>query len=262
MSVIDQEAAIEEVANGDDRGSVLLVGNPNVGKSVLFSNLTSHYVTVSNFPGTTVEVVRARARGVQSDLEIVDCPGVNDLSPRAEDARVTLQLLDETPDATVVQVADAKNLRRALLLTLQLADLDRPMVLVLNMADELEKRGGRIDQHRLQEILGIPVVSAVAVANRGTEELLAALENAAVPQLNGAGAAGLTDEYERNKALLSGQGSRVHAGGSGGGVLVRRPARSGDSGRPSRDRPLRAVAEPRCHPSRRYDNAVSPPPCE
>jgi ferrous iron transport protein B len=203
MSVVDQEPIVEGAdANAGD-GSVLLVGNPNVGKSVLFSNLTSHYVTVSNYPGTTVEVVRAKARGVGSELEIVDCPGVNDLSPRSEDARVTRQLLDETSGATVVQVADAKNLRRSLLLTLQLADLDRPMVLVLNMADELASRGGKIDQEKLQEILGIPVVSAVAVANRGTEELMAALENAAVPRLNGAGAAGLIDEYERNKALLA-----------------------------------------------------------
>jgi ferrous iron transport protein B len=205
MSVVNQDPAVvsERRTEGKGRGSVLLVGNPNVGKSVLFNNLTSRYVTVSNFPGTTVEVVRARAGGAQADLEIVDCPGVNDLSPRSEDARVTRQLLDETPDATVVQVADAKNLRRALLLTLQLADLDRRMVLVLNMADELEQRGGRIDESRLQEILGIPVISAVAVTNRGTTELLEALERAAVPRLNGSGAAGLTDEYERNKALLA-----------------------------------------------------------
>ena len=205
MSVVNQDPAVVggERTEGTGGGSVLLVGNPNVGKSVLFNNLTSRYVTVSNFPGTTVEVVRARAGGSESNLEIVDCPGVNDLSPRSEDARVTRQLLDEMPDATVVQVADAKNLRRALLLTLQLADLERPMVLVLNMADELEQRGGRIDQTRLQEILGIPVISAVAVTNRGTAELLEALEGAAVPRLNGSGAAGLMDEYERNKALLA-----------------------------------------------------------
>jgi ferrous iron transport protein B len=181
--------------------SMMLVGNPNVGKSVLFSNLTSRYVTVSNFPGTTVEVVRARA--ADADLEIVDTPGVNDLSPRSEDARVTRELLGEMPDATVVQVADAKNLRRALLLTLQLADLERPMVLVLNMADELERRGGRIDLDRLSEILGIPVVSTVAVADTGTRELLDALERAAIPRLNGAGIDTSGDEYERNKALLA-----------------------------------------------------------
>ena len=183
--------------------SVLLVGNPNVGKSVLFSNLTDRYVTVSNFPGTTVDIVRAKARGGRDDLEIVDSPGVNDLAPRSEDARVTRQLLDDMPQATVVQVVDAKNLRRALLLTLQLADLERPMVLVLNMADELEQRGGHIDEQRLQEILGIPVVSAVAVANRGTDELLAALDRAAVPRLNGAAVGVFADEYERNKALLA-----------------------------------------------------------
>jgi ferrous iron transport protein B len=182
---------------------VLLVGNPNVGKSVLFRNLTNRYVTVSNFPGTTVDVVRAQARGVEKSFEIIDTPGLNDLAPRSEEARVTRQLLEEAPDATVVQVADAKNLRRALLLTLQLGDLARPMVLVLNMTDELEQRGGRIDRERLEAILGVPVVPAVAIANRGTEELRAALERAAVPRLNGQGATALDDEYQRNKLLLS-----------------------------------------------------------
>jgi ferrous iron transport protein B len=126
------------------RGTTVLVGNPNVGKSVLFKNLTNRYVTVSNYPGTTVEIVRARANFNGRDIEVIDTPGINDLSPRSDDARVTRRVLDEHRGATIVQVADAKNLRRALLLTLQLAELDRPMVLVLNMFDELEERGGQI----------------------------------------------------------------------------------------------------------------------
>src|SRR3982751_4233810 len=102
--------------------TVLLVGNPNVGKSVLFKNLTHRYVNVSNFPGTTVEVVRAKAALLEVETEVVDTPGLNDLVPRAEDAWVTRRLLDQHPDGIVIQVADAKNLRRALLLTLQLAE--------------------------------------------------------------------------------------------------------------------------------------------
>jgi ferrous iron transport protein B len=201
----DGEENVIDSLEGNGGGApetVVLVGNPNVGKSVLFRNLTSHYVTVSNFPGTTVEIVRARAQWEGRELQIVDSPGLNDLSPRSEDARVTRKLLEQSGGATVVQVADAKNLRRALLLTLQLADLGRPMVLVLNMADELRERGGRIDRQRLEEILGVPVVSAVAIRNRGTRELLEALERAAIPRVNGAEVAGDLDEYERNKALL------------------------------------------------------------
>jgi ferrous iron transport protein B len=165
--------------------TVLLIGNPNVGKSLLFKNLTHRYVNVSNFPGTTVEVTRARSafgRRNVADVEIVDSPGINDLSPRSDEARVTRALLEKNPGATVVQVADAKNLRRSLLLTLQLAELGCPMVLVLNMLDELESRGGRIDQAELSQILGIPVVGAVALRNQGTDELIEALPQARPPR--------------------------------------------------------------------------------
>lgn len=161
--------------------TVILVGNPNVGNSVLFRNLTQRYVMVSNFPGTTVEIARARARFDGRYFEVVDTPGINDVAPRSEDARVTREMLEAHPEATVVQVADAKNLRRALLLTLQLAELGRPMVLVLNMMDELEERGGKIDVPHLSRLLGVPVVTTVALQNRGTAELVAALERAAPP---------------------------------------------------------------------------------
>lgn len=158
--------------------TVLLVGNPNVGKSLLFKNLTHRYVNVSNFPGTTVEITRARATFHGRTIDVVDSPGVNDLSPRSDDARVTLKLLEANPGATVIQVADAKNLRRALLLTLQLAELGHPMILVLNMLDELAARGGWIDRVKLSHLLGIPVVGTIALRNEGTAELVAALEDA------------------------------------------------------------------------------------
>ncbi len=183
-------------------GTTILVGNPNVGKSVLFKNLTSRYVTVSNIPGTTVEIVRARASFNGRRIEIVDTPGINDFTPHSDDARVTRKVIEENADATVVQVADAKNLRRALLLTLQLSDLQRPTVLVLNMFDELEKRGGKVDVDRLSEILGVPVVATVAPSNRGTRELIEALPKARplnrFPDLE---TEGHTD-YARNRVLL------------------------------------------------------------
>jgi len=184
------------------RDTTILVGNPNVGKSLLFKNLTSRYVTVSNIPGTTVEIVRARANFGGRRVEIVDTPGINDFTPHSDDARVTRKVLEENADATVVQVADAKNLRRALLLTLQLSELQRPTVLVLNMFDELEKRGGKIDIDRLSEILGVPVVATVAPVNRGTRELVEALPKAKplrrFPDLDGEGYTG----YARNRVLL------------------------------------------------------------
>ncbi len=180
--------------------TVLLVGNPNVGKSLLFKNLTNRYVNVSNFPGTTVEITRARAAFAGRPLDVVDSPGVNDLSPRSDDARVTAKLLEQNSGATVVQVADAKNLRRALLLTLQLAELGHPMVLVLNMLDELAARGGRIDAEKLSRLLGVPVVGTIAVHNQGTAELVAALPDArpAIPF-----AVDAADPYETNRARLT-----------------------------------------------------------
>ncbi len=182
------------------RPTTLLVGNPNVGKSVLFKNLTRRYVTVSNYPGTTVEIVRARSTLNGRDGDVIDTPGINDLNPRSDEARVTRRILDQYRDATLVQVADSKNLRRALLLTLQLAELERPTVLVLNMADELRARGGYIDVDRLGEILGIPVVTTVAVRNRGTNSLIDALAAARPPKrfMHTDG-----DEYARNRARLA-----------------------------------------------------------
>jgi len=189
-----------------DRSSgtaTILVGNPNVGKSVLFKNLTSKYVTVSNLPGTTVEIVRATATFGTRHREVIDTPGINDLSQRSDDARVTRTVLEQHPDATVVQVADAKNLRRALLLTLQLAGLRRPMVLVLNMFDELEERGGRIDADRLSAVLGVPVVRTVAPRNRGTGALIAALDRASPPDPGLSVEVADGGDYERNRARLA-----------------------------------------------------------
>jgi ferrous iron transport protein B len=148
---------------------ILLVGNPNVGKSVLFSKLTGRFVIISNYPGTTVELTRGEAVVHGEACAVLDTPGVNELAPRTEDARVTCDVLRDHPEAVIVQVADAKNLRRALLLTLQLSALRRPMVLVLNMMDELASRGGEIEMGKLSELLGMPVVPTVATEGQGIE---------------------------------------------------------------------------------------------
>jgi ferrous iron transport protein B len=182
--------------------TVLLVGNPNVGKSLLFKNLTHRYVNVSNFPGTTVEITKARATFQDREIDVVDSPGVNDLSPRSDDARVTLKLLEQNPGATVVQVADAKNLRRALLLTLQIAELGHPMVLVLNMLDELAARGGRIDREKLSRILGVPVVGTIALRNHGTAALIEAVKEARPVSLLLPETAS-EETYEINRGLLT-----------------------------------------------------------
>jgi ferrous iron transport protein B len=157
---------------------VLLVGNPNVGKSVVFGLLTGRYVVVSNYPGTTVEISRGNARLAGDTCEVLDTPGANSLIPHSEDERVARDLVMGEPNAVVVQVADAKNLSRTLALTAQLAAMGKPMVLALNMWDEARTRGIQIDTGDLGARLGIPVVTMVATERRGLDRLRAAIGRA------------------------------------------------------------------------------------
>ena len=159
-------------------GKIVLVGNPNVGKSVTFRILTGNYVLVSNFPGTTVEVSRGRMQLGGREYEVVDTPGINSLIPQSEDERVTCEiLLREKPDV-IVQVADAKNLRRTILITSQLAEFGIPMVLVLNMIDEAEDRGIHIDAKGISELFAIPVVETIAIYAKGKKQLQNAILSA------------------------------------------------------------------------------------
>src|SRR5208283_4743178 len=133
---------------------VLLIGNPNVGKSALFGLLTGKYVTVSNYLGTTVEVTYGNAILNKIKTLVIDTPGVNSLIPMSEDEKVTRDMLLSDRAGIVVQVADTKNLRRGLLITLQLAEMEVPFVLDLNMDDEAKSRGIVIDQEKLSAFIG------------------------------------------------------------------------------------------------------------
>jgi ferrous iron transport protein B len=158
-------------------GAVILVGNPNVGKSVVFGALTGRYVNVSNYPGTTVEVTRGEARDRGTSLEVIDTPGVYSLLPMSEDERVTRDILMREPGARVLQVCDAKNMRRSLMITAQLAEMEVPLVLAVNMADEARERGVMPRLETLEERLGVPAVPTVAVRKKGTDRLLPLLEH-------------------------------------------------------------------------------------
>ena len=157
---------------------LILVGNPNVGKSVLFGLLTGKYVTVSNYPGTTVEVTRGAATLRGRSWQVMDTPGTNNLLPMSEDEQATRDILLEEGGATCLQVCDARNLRRGLLLAVQLAEAEVPCLLALNMSDEAAARGIAIDHGRLAEALGIPAMPTVAVARSGVAELSARLDEA------------------------------------------------------------------------------------
>ncbi|HHW01809.1 MAG TPA: GTP-binding protein [Thermoanaerobacterales bacterium] len=149
---------------------LVLVGTPNVGKSVIFNYLTGSYVTVSNYPGTTVEVSRGTSKIGNELYEVIDTPGMYSLIPITEEERVTRTLLLEEEPDIVVHVVDAKNLERMLPLTLQLIEAGLPVMLVVNMMDEAERIGRTIDIEKLSRILGIPVAATAAAINRGMTE--------------------------------------------------------------------------------------------
>ncbi len=157
---------------------ILLVGNPNVGKSVIFGHLTGKYVAVSNYPGTTVEVSRGTMRLGGKSYEVIDTPGVNSLVPQSEDERVTRDMLISSQPDLLIQVADAKNLRRTLLITSQLVELGIPMVLVLNLMDEARHRNIEIDVAGLSGMFGIPVIPTVATEGEGLQQLNRAIGQA------------------------------------------------------------------------------------
>jgi len=150
---------------------IVLIGNPNVGKSVLFNNLTNSYVTVSNYPGTSVELTSGFADIAGVRFEVVDTPGMYSLVPITEEERVGRKiLLQERPDI-VLHVVDAKNLERMLAFTLQLIEAGLPVILVLNIMDEAEKSGIKIDIALLEKLLGIPVVGTISTLKNGMDVL-------------------------------------------------------------------------------------------
>ena len=150
---------------------IILIGNPNVGKSVIFNYLTGKYVTVSNYPGTTVEVTRGRLSGSAEKDQVIDTPGVNSLIPMSEDEKVTSDILLHDSPTHLIQVIDAKNIRRGLLISLQLSEMDLPFMVVLNMWDEAKSRGIRIQTGALSRILGTPVFRTVATRRKGLEKI-------------------------------------------------------------------------------------------
>ena len=163
-----------------------LAGNPNCGKTTLFNELTGSNQYVGNWPGVTVEKKEGGLKSHGQDVTVVDLPGIYSLSPYSAEEMVTRNfVIQENPDV-IVDVVDATNIERNLYLTLQLAELGRPMVIALNMMDMLKSRGMEIDVQKLEHRLGIPVVPVAASRGRGIKELVErahhdGVERAAVP---------------------------------------------------------------------------------
>ena len=160
---------------------IALIGNPNVGKSVIFGLLTGKYVAVSNYPGTTVEVTTGNISLNNKRLLLIDTPGVNNLVPMSEDEKVTRDILLTEFPSTIIQVGDAKNLKRTLLITLQLSEMGLSMLLDLNMVDEAMDKGISIDTEHLSTLLGIDVIKTIAPQKKGIKELKEAISSPKIP---------------------------------------------------------------------------------
>ncbi len=148
-----------------------LAGNQNCGKTTLFNRLTGANQHVGNFPGVTVDRKSGRIRGTR-DAEVTDLPGIYSLSPYTREEVVSRDfILNERPHG-IINIVDATNIERNLYLTMQLMELGVPMVIALNMMDEMEGNGGHIHVNDMERLLGVPVVPIAAVKNQGVDELV------------------------------------------------------------------------------------------
>lgn len=166
---------------------IVLVGNPNVGKSVVFNRLTGVRVISSNYPGTTVEFSKGYLHIDGERIEIIDIPGTYSLDPSSPAEKVAVDLLhdlkhkhEDQGGITIINVIDSTNLERNILLTLQLLELKIPMVISLNFRDEAGHHGITIDSSELSEILGVPVVPTIAISGEGIKKLVESIKSAKV----------------------------------------------------------------------------------
>lgn len=148
-----------------------LAGNQNSGKTTLFNQLTGANQHVGNFPGVTVDRKSGAIRGVRNS-EVTDLPGIYSLSPYTSEEIVSREFIIGERPRGIINIVDATNIERNLYLTMQLMELDVPMVLALNMMDEMEGNGGHIRVNDMERMLGIPVVPISAVRNQGVDELV------------------------------------------------------------------------------------------
>jgi ferrous iron transport protein B len=177
---------------------VILLGQPNVGKSAMFAALTKSYVTISNYPGTTVEVTTGSALIGGERIPVMDTPGAYSFIPSSEDERVTRDILLDRPPRIALAVGDAKNLDRTLTLALQLSEMGQPYVLCLNMMDEAKSRGFTIDCDGLSAELGVAVIPTVAIAFQG----ISAVREALREQRTGTASVAYPEEIEQAVSKL------------------------------------------------------------
>lgn len=160
---------------------ILLMGNPNVGKSAVFSRLTGICVIASNYPGTTVEFTQGNMRIGDEDAVLIDVPGTYGLEATSRAEQIAIDMLKDGD--TVINVVDATNLERNLHLTMHLLEKDIPLIIALNVWDDAKHKGIEIDVKKMEELLGVPVVPTVGVTGEGFKELISRLPEASNPKV-------------------------------------------------------------------------------
>ncbi|WP_066497398.1 ferrous iron transport protein B [Abyssisolibacter fermentans] len=156
---------------------IVLTGNPNCGKTTLFNALTGARQHIGNWPGVTVEKKEGTLKIKDDDVKVVDLPGIYSMSPYSiEEIIARNYILDENPDV-IVNIVDASNIERNLYLTMQLLELNKPVIVALNMMDVAQKRGYKIDEKKLSKALGVPVIPIVATKKTGLDDLKETLYN-------------------------------------------------------------------------------------
>ena len=151
---------------------ILLIGQPNVGKSSLLNAIVGPKVTVSNYPGTTVEVTKAKKKVGGTEIEFWDTPGIYSISDRSEEEKVTEKALFEEKIDEVIVIADATSLERSLYMTLQVLEAKIPTILALNFVEDAQKKGIQIDSKKLEKLLNIPVVPINPITKKGVNKLV------------------------------------------------------------------------------------------
>ena len=157
---------------------ILLMGNPNVGKSAVFNRLTGAKVIESNYPGTTVDYTKGYMRLEGKEIEIIDVPGTFSLEPKDKAEEVAVKILRENKDSVVICVIDSTKLERGLYLAIEIIEEGYPVIIALNMWDIAKDKNIWIDVEKLQNILGVPVVPTIAISGEGIKELISRIKEA------------------------------------------------------------------------------------
>src|SRR6056297_370258 len=190
---MDQCSQINIDSSVEAEEKIVLAGNPNVGKSIFFNYLTGIYVSVSNYPGTTLDI----SSGKMGDAAVFDTPGVYGVGSINDEERVARDFIMSAD--IIINVVDASHLERDLFLTQQLIDMGKRVVIALNMMDEVEKNNISIDIEMLEKELGVPVVPTTAAKNRGLSELKSEIDKAAYGRDIFSECGELKEEFEKTQ---------------------------------------------------------------